>query len=81
MAPKYLADQMERSLRNFGVEAIDVFYLHNPETQLTEVSAPEFRKRIRDAFANRRLVICARSFKALPRPAKLLVDYLRKAAQ
>jgi len=51
MAPKYLADQMERSFRNFGVEAIDVFYLHNPETQLTEVSAPEFRKRIRDAFA------------------------------
>ena len=51
MAPKYLADQMERSLTNFGVEAIDVFYLHNPETQLTEVSAPEFRKRIRDAFA------------------------------
>jgi aryl-alcohol dehydrogenase-like predicted oxidoreductase len=51
MAPKYLADQMERSLGNFGVESIDVFYLHNPETQLTEVSAPEFRKRIRDAFA------------------------------
>jgi aryl-alcohol dehydrogenase-like predicted oxidoreductase len=51
MAPKYLADQMERSLRNFGVESIDVFYLHNPETQLTEVSAAEFRKRIRDAFA------------------------------
>ncbi len=51
MAPKYLADQMERSLRNFGVEAVDVFYLHNPETQLTEVSAPEFRKRIRNAFA------------------------------
>jgi aryl-alcohol dehydrogenase-like predicted oxidoreductase len=51
MAPKYLADQMKRSLENFGVESIDVFYLHNPETQLTEVSAPEFRKRIRDAFA------------------------------
>ena len=51
MAPKYLADQMERSLGNFGVETIDVFYLHNPETQLTEVSAPEFQKRIRAAFA------------------------------
>jgi len=50
IAPKYLADQMERSLRNFGVETIDVFYLHNPETQLTEVPAPEFRKRIRNAF-------------------------------
>src|SRR5262249_22553459 len=35
---------------------------------------------LRDSFANRRLVICARSFKALPRPAKLLVDHLRKAA-
>ncbi|CCE07399.1 putative transcriptional regulatory protein, LysR family [Bradyrhizobium sp. STM 3843] len=35
---------------------------------------------LRDGWANRRLVICARSFKALPRPAKLLVDHLRKAA-
>jgi hypothetical protein len=26
-------------------------------------------------------VICARSFQALPRPAKLLVDHLREAAQ
>ena len=50
MAPKYLADQMERSFGNFGVTAIDVFYLHNPETQLTEVSAPEFQKRVRNAF-------------------------------
>jgi aryl-alcohol dehydrogenase-like predicted oxidoreductase len=50
MAPKYLAEQIERSLGNFGVEAMDVFYLHNPETQLTEVSAPEFQKRIRAAF-------------------------------
>jgi DNA-binding transcriptional LysR family regulator len=36
--------------------------------------------RIRDAWANRRLVICARDFKRLPRPAKLLVEHLRKAA-
>ena len=36
--------------------------------------------RIRDSWANRKLVICARSFKALPRPAKLLVDHLRGAA-
>jgi DNA-binding transcriptional LysR family regulator len=35
---------------------------------------------LRDSFANRKLVICARSFKALPRPAKLLVDHLRRAA-
>lgn len=36
--------------------------------------------RLRDPWADRKLTICARSFKALPRPAKLLVDYLRKAA-
>ena len=37
--------------------------------------------RIRDNWANRKLVICARSFKTLPRPAKLLVEHLRKVAQ
>jgi DNA-binding transcriptional LysR family regulator len=37
--------------------------------------------RIRDSWANRKLVICARSFKALPRPAKQLVEHLRKVAQ
>jgi aryl-alcohol dehydrogenase-like predicted oxidoreductase len=50
MAPSYLADQLDRSRRNLGVESIDVFYLHNPETQLGEVSQEEFRKRIRAAF-------------------------------
>jgi DNA-binding transcriptional LysR family regulator len=37
--------------------------------------------RIRDTWANRSLAICARSFKTLPRPAKLLVEHLRKAVQ
>ena len=36
--------------------------------------------RIRDPWANRRLVICARSFKSLPRPAQQLVEHLRKSA-
>jgi DNA-binding transcriptional LysR family regulator len=36
--------------------------------------------RIRDAWANRKLVICARSFKTLPRPAKQLVEHLRRVA-
>jgi aryl-alcohol dehydrogenase-like predicted oxidoreductase len=50
MTPRYLADQLERSRRNLGVECVDVFYLHNPETQLSEVSAEEFRRRVADAF-------------------------------
>ena len=37
--------------------------------------------RIRDPWTNRKLAICARSFKALPRPAQQLVEHLRGAAQ
>jgi DNA-binding transcriptional LysR family regulator len=43
-------------------------------------SVPIAMIRIRDGWANRKLVICARSFKSLPRPARLLVDHLRKTA-
>src|SRR5271170_4185455 len=50
MTPGYLADQLERSRHNLGVECIDVFYLHNPETQLSEVPREEFRRRVAEAF-------------------------------
>jgi aryl-alcohol dehydrogenase-like predicted oxidoreductase len=50
IAPDYLADQLERSRQNLGLDTIDVFYLHNPETQLSEVPVEEFRRRIREAF-------------------------------
>ena len=42
-------------------------------------SMPITMIRIRDPWANRRLAICARSFKTLPRPAKQLVEFLRRA--
>jgi aryl-alcohol dehydrogenase-like predicted oxidoreductase len=51
LAPAFLADQLERSRRNLGVECVDIFYLHNPETQLPEVPREEFRGRIAAAFA------------------------------
>ena len=50
LAPVYLENQLERSRHNLGLETIDIFYLHNPETQLQAVSRPEFRARIRVAF-------------------------------
>jgi aryl-alcohol dehydrogenase-like predicted oxidoreductase len=50
MAPRYLEDQLERSRRNLGVECVDVFYLHNPETQLTEVPPEVFHSRVQAAF-------------------------------
>ena len=50
MAPKFLKDQLGRSLKNLGVECVDVYYLHNPETQLTEVPKDQFLARVREAF-------------------------------
>ena len=50
MAPNYLRDQIERSRQNLGLETIDLFYLHNPETQLAEVSRETFRERLKNAF-------------------------------
>lgn len=51
MAPGFLANQLERSLRNLGVDTVDIFYLHNPETQLDEIPRDAFQRRIREAFA------------------------------
>ena len=50
MTPKFLKNQLGRSLKNLGVECIDVYYLHNPETQLAEVPKEEFLNRVREAF-------------------------------
>ncbi len=50
MAPKFLKDQLGRSLKNLRVECLDVYYLHNPETQLSEIAKPEFLDRLRTAF-------------------------------
>ena len=51
MAPAFLADQIERSRANLGVEEIDVLYLHNPETQLRHVPRAAFEDRLRAALA------------------------------
>jgi aryl-alcohol dehydrogenase-like predicted oxidoreductase len=51
LATVFLRDQLARSLANLGVEHVDVFYLHNPETQLAHVGEDEFYARCRGAFA------------------------------
>jgi aryl-alcohol dehydrogenase-like predicted oxidoreductase len=51
MTPRYLRDQIDRSRANLGLETLDVYYLHNPETQLAEIERAEFQRRIRAAFA------------------------------
>ena len=50
MTPAYLEHQLEQSLRNMGVDCIDVYYIHNPESQLEYVSDAEFYHRLQSAF-------------------------------
>ncbi len=50
MTPRYLADQIERSRTNLGLESIDIYYVHNPESELEEVDRAEFLTRARAAF-------------------------------
>lgn len=50
MTPSYLQHQLDQSLRNMDLESVDVYYVHNPESQLAHVSETEFYRRLRLAF-------------------------------
>ncbi len=50
MTPKYLEDQLEQSLRNLNLETLDLYYVHNPEMQLEEVTEDLFYGRLTEAF-------------------------------
>jgi aryl-alcohol dehydrogenase-like predicted oxidoreductase len=50
MTPKYLLNQLDGSLRNLDVECIDIYYVHNPETQLGTVTREAFDNRLLKAF-------------------------------
>jgi len=50
MTPGYLQNQLRQSLQNLGLDDVDVYYVHNPESQLSSVSPEEFSKRLRNAF-------------------------------
>ena len=49
-APNFLDAMIERSRHNLGVETIDIYYLHNPETQRIPNTHETFRSRMLDAF-------------------------------
>lgn len=51
MTPRYLTHQLDASLRNLDLECIDIYYVHNPESQLGKVSRDVFDSRLRQAFA------------------------------
>jgi len=50
MQPAYIRHQLETSRRNLGVETIDVYHLHNPESQLEKLDRATFLDRMRACF-------------------------------
>ncbi len=50
MAPGYIDHQFESSRANLGLSTLDIYYVHNPETQLQAVERDEFLSRLRATF-------------------------------
>jgi len=50
MTPAYLENQLGRSLENLRLDCIDIYLIHNPETQLSEITRQDFLRGILAAF-------------------------------
>ena len=50
MTLPYLNDQLERSLKNLGLNCIDLMYLHNSVEGQTHISREQFLKNLKDVF-------------------------------
>lgn len=51
MTPKFLKDQLERSLANLGLETVELLYLHNSaESQIPDIGRSAFLEKLRDVF-------------------------------
>jgi aryl-alcohol dehydrogenase-like predicted oxidoreductase len=50
MTPNYLQSQIDQSLKNMNLDALDVFYIHNPESQLGQIERNTFEARLATGF-------------------------------
>ena len=51
MTPTFLSDQLDRSLKNLGLECVDLMYLHNAvEGQIKDVSKEQFLENLKAVF-------------------------------
>ncbi len=50
MTPAFLQSQIDQSLANMKLDALDLFYIHNPESQLGAVDKYTFEARLAKAF-------------------------------
>jgi aryl-alcohol dehydrogenase-like predicted oxidoreductase len=59
ISPAYLEQMIAWSRRNLGLQTIDIYYLHNPETQSIVLSADTFRARMLDALETLEVAVAA----------------------
>jgi len=50
IAPAFIDDQLDRSLDNLGLDTIDLYYVHNPETQLESNSRSKVYDQLEATF-------------------------------
>lgn len=50
LTPSYIEDQFEKSLKNLNLETLDVYYVHNPEMQLSKVDRRQFLNQMKQVF-------------------------------
>jgi len=50
IAPAYIDDQLDRSLANLDLDTVDLYYVHNPETQLAERSREAVYDQLQTTF-------------------------------
>lgn len=50
MTPDYLEWSCKKSLENLGVDALDIYFLHNPEIQIQKLRYKKFLKKIESIF-------------------------------
>lgn len=50
ITPQFLRYSCEQSLKNLQVECLDIYFLHNPETQLTKIGKKAFLKQLEGIF-------------------------------
>jgi len=50
MTPAYLLNQLDASRKNLDLDCIDIYYVHNPETQLAQIAPVELNRRLLKAF-------------------------------
>jgi aryl-alcohol dehydrogenase-like predicted oxidoreductase len=56
-SPNFLEQEIAWSLQNLGIETIDIYYLHSPETQSIALSHDTFRTRMLDALETLELAV------------------------